>query len=63
MSKVGRFERDVVIGDSVEVARDCRRFEGLGEEDEELPAESVWEASLAGVSFRGRSGVPAKSAS
>ena len=36
---VGRFERDVVMGDSVEVARDCRRFEGLGEEVEELPPE------------------------
>ena len=36
---VGRFERDVVMGDSVEVARDCRRFEGLGEEVEELPSE------------------------
>ena len=29
----------VVMGDSVEVARDCRRFEGLGEEVEELPSE------------------------
>ena len=37
--EVGRFERDVVMGDSVEVAHDCRRFEGLGEEVEELPSE------------------------
>ena len=36
---VGRFERDVVMGDNVEDARDCRRFEGLGEEVEELPSE------------------------
>ena len=37
--EVGRFEQDDVRGDSVEVARDCRRFEGLGEEVEELPSE------------------------
>ena len=41
VSEVGRFEQDDVMGDSVEVARDCRRFEGLGEAVEELPAESV----------------------
>ena len=29
LSEVGRFERDVVMGDSAEVALDCRRFEGL----------------------------------
>ena len=39
MSEVGRFERDVLMGDSVEVALDCKRFEGLGEEVEELPSE------------------------
>ena len=37
--EVGRFDRDIVTGDSVEVARDSRRFEGLGEEVEELPPE------------------------
>ena len=36
---MGRFDQDDVRGDSVEVARDCRRFEGLGEEVEELPSE------------------------
>ena len=41
VSEVGRFERDDVMGDSVELARDCRRFDGLGEEVEELPAESA----------------------
>ena len=29
--EVSRFERDVVMGDSVDVARDRRRFDGLGE--------------------------------
>ena len=32
--EVCRFEQDDLRGDSVEVARDCRRFEGLGEEVE-----------------------------
>ena len=62
VSEVGCFERDDVMGDSVELARDCRRFDGLGEEVEELPvsqpAESALKASLAGVSFRGRVSVP-----
>ena len=58
VSEVGRFERDDVMGDSVELARDCKRFDGLGEEVEELPAESALKASLAGVSFRGRVSVP-----
>ena len=39
--EVDRFERDVVMGDNAEVARDCRRFEGLGEEVEELPVEFI----------------------
>ena len=39
MYEVGRFEQNDVMGDSAEVARDCRRFEGLGEEVEELPSE------------------------
>ncbi len=37
--EVGRFERDVLMGDSVEVALDCKRFEGLGQEVEELQPE------------------------
>ena len=37
VSEVGRFEQDDVMGDSVEVARDCRRFEGLGEEIDSRP--------------------------
>ena len=36
--EVGRFD---VMEDNAEVARDCRRFEGLGEEVEELPADSA----------------------
>ena len=39
--EVGRFEQSDAMGDNVEVARDCRRFEGLGEEVEELSAESA----------------------
>ena len=39
VSEVVRFERDVVMGGSAEVALDCRRFEGLGEEVDELPSE------------------------
>ena len=39
--EVGRFEQNDVMGDNVEVALDCRRFEGLGEEVEELPAETA----------------------
>ena len=39
--EVGRFEQNDVMGDNAEVARDCRRFEGLGEEVEELPADSA----------------------
>ena len=39
--EVGRFERVDVIGDSVEDARDCRRFDGLGDEVEELPVVSI----------------------
>ena len=41
MYGVGRFEQSDVMGDSAEVARDCRRFVGLGEAVEELPAESA----------------------
>ena len=37
--EVGRFEQNDVMEDNAEVARDCRRFEGLGEEVEELPSE------------------------
>jgi len=39
--EVGRFEQNGVMGDNAEVALDCRRFEGLGEEIEELPAGSA----------------------
>ena len=39
--EVGRFEQDDVIGGSVEDARDCRRFDGLGDEVEELPVVST----------------------
>ena len=51
--EVGRFEQNDVMGDNAEVALDCRRFEGLGEEIEELPAgsaspgqELVWEPTV-----------------
>ena len=39
--EVGRFEQNDVMGDNAEVARDCRRFEGLGEEVEEFPADPL----------------------
>ena len=41
VSELGRFEQYDVMGDSVEDARDCRRFDGLGDEVEELPAVST----------------------
>ena len=58
MCEVGRFEREDMRGASVEDARGGRRFDGLGEEVDELPVSSTWEASLLGVSFRGRVSVP-----
>ena len=41
MFDVGRFEREDLRGVNVEDARDCSRFEGLGDEVDELPMSST----------------------
>ena len=41
MSDVDRFEREDLRGVNVEDARDCSRFEGLGDEVDELHVSSA----------------------